>query len=161
MDASRPVRIIGLGNSWRGDDAVGLLAARRLRDRVGGPVAVLEAEMIGVDLLDLLKDARMVIVIDAACSGAAPGTIHRLDASDSPIALRSESRSTHGMNPAETIELARVLGVLPPTVIVYGIEVDDTEVGHPLSPAVVRSVEEVVERVVQETEAAACMNFTS
>ena len=82
---SSSVRIIGLGNELRGDDAVGLLAARRLRQAVGNRAEVIEAEMAGVDLIELMEGARVVILIDAARSGKNPGMIHRLDASDSKV----------------------------------------------------------------------------
>jgi hydrogenase maturation protease len=145
----------------RGDDAVGLLAARRLRERVGARTEVIEAEMAGVEILELMNDARVVILIDAAHSGQVPGMIHRLDASAGPIGPRLFAHSTHAMSPAETLELARALGVLPPTVIVYGVEIGDTTAGRPLSPAVARALEDVVERVALESEAAACMNSIS
>ena len=67
------IRIIGLGNELRGDDAVGLQIARRLRQTVGNCTEVIEAEMAGVDLIELMKGARVVILIDAARSGKKPG----------------------------------------------------------------------------------------
>jgi hydrogenase maturation protease len=158
---SQPIRIIGLGNALRGDDAVGLLAARRLSSRVGERTHVIEAEMAGMEILDLMTDARVVILIDAVQSGQGPGTIHRLDASAGPIGSRLVSHSTHAMSPADTIELARTLGVLPPIVILYGVEVGDTGAGRSLSPEVARSLDEVVERVWRESEAAACTNSIS
>lgn len=47
---------------------------------------VVEAEMAGVEILELMAGARAVMLIDAAREGQAPGTIHRLDASAGPIA---------------------------------------------------------------------------
>ena len=69
--------IIGVGNDWRGDDAVGLVAARCLRASVSG-VRVLELDGDPGTLLDAWASAGEAIVIDAVRSGAAPGTIHRL-----------------------------------------------------------------------------------
>ncbi|MCS6897681.1 MAG: hypothetical protein NZM29_06865, partial [Nitrospira sp.] len=43
LRSSSPIRIIGIGNEMRGDDAVGLLAARRLREMLGERSAVVEA----------------------------------------------------------------------------------------------------------------------
>lgn len=42
---------------------------------------------------------------------------------------------------------------------VDGIEAEDTEAGQPLSPPVARALDEVVERILRESEALACMNF--
>lgn len=150
---SSSIRIIGLGNEFRGDDAVGLLTARRLRQEFGYCVDVLEAEMAGVDLVDLMKGANVVILIDAACSGQDPGTIHRLDGSAGSISTPIFPRSSHAIGTAEALELARAMGVLPATVIVYGVEVANTEVGRPLSPTVAKVLEQVVDRIVQDCEA--------
>jgi hydrogenase maturation protease len=150
---SSRIRIIGLGNGMRGDDAVGLLVAHRLRQEIGDRVDVVEAEMAGVDLVELMKGANVVFLIDAARSGQAPGTIHRLDGSAGSISAPIFPRSSHAVGTADALELARAMGVLPATVIVYGVEVENTEVGRPLSSAVAKVLEQVVGRIVQDCEA--------
>jgi hydrogenase maturation protease len=150
---SSAIRIIGLGNGMRGDDAVGLLAARRLRQEVGDRAEVIEAEMAGVELIELMKGAHSVVLIDAARSGQASGTIHRLDASAGPIGAKIFPRSSHAFGTIDALELARAMGILPATVIVYGIEADNTEAGQPLSPSVAKALDQVVQQVVQECEA--------
>lgn len=150
---SSSIRIIGLGNEFRGDDGVGLMAARRLRQEVGNHVQVIEAEMAGVDLMELMKGACTVILIDAARSGQAPGTVHRLDASVSPIGGQIFPRSSHALGTVDALELARAMGVLPATVIVYGVEAGNTEAGQPLSPLVGTALEQVVDQIVQDCEA--------
>lgn len=155
------VRVIGIGNEWRGDDAVGLLAARRLHGVLGERAEVVEAGVAGVELLEVMKGAGTVFLIDAVRSGEAPGTIHRLDASAGPVAPALFPRSTHAVGVAEVLELARMLGVLPTKVIVYGIEAGDTEVGHPLSTQVSHVLNEVVQLILKEVEASACTNSIS
>jgi hydrogenase maturation protease len=147
------IRIIGLGNFMRGDDAIGLLVARRIRQEVGDRVEVIEAEMAGVDIVELMKGARVAILIDAARSGQSPGIIHRLDASSGPIGVQMFPHSSHALGLSEALELARVMGVLPETVIVYGVEAGNTESGQPLSPPVADALDDVVDRIVQECEA--------
>lgn len=147
------IRIIGLGNVMRGDDAVGLLAAGRLRQEVGERAEVIEAEMAGVDIVELVKGVRVAILIDAVRSGQSPGIIHRLDASTGPIGVGMFPHSSHALGLSEALELARAMGVLPETVIVYGIEVGNTEAGRPLSPPVAKALDEVVGLVIQECDA--------
>ncbi len=137
----------------RGDDAVGLLAARRIRQQAGDKVEVIEAEMAGVDLVELMDGAQAVILIDAARSGQAPGTIHRLDASARPISGRMIPRSSHALGTVDALELARAMGALPAAVIVYGVEAGNTEAGQPLSPAVAKALDQVVDRIIQDCEA--------
>lgn len=150
---SSTIRIIGLGNGMRGDDAVGLMAARRIRQELGDKVEVIEAEMAGVDLIELMKGAHSVILIDAARSGQAPGSVHRLDASVSPIGGQVFPRSSHAIGVSEAIELARAMDVLPTTVIVYGVEVGNTEIGQPLSPPMGEALDQVLKQIIQECEA--------
>ena len=126
--------VVGIGNAARGDDAAGLIAARRLDG--------LEHEGDPVGLLDAWRDAEVAVVIDAVRSGAPPGTVHRFDASRSPLpaALLRSSTSTHAVGLAEAIELGRALARLPPRLIVYGIEGERFDAGAGLTPAVAAAV---------------------
>ena len=128
--------IIGVGNAARGDDAAGLIAARRL----GG----LEHEGDPVALLDVWRGADVAVVIDAVSSGADPGTVHRFDATSAPLPARLRgSTSSHALGLAEAIELGRTLGRLPGRLLVYGIEGERFEAGTELTPAVAAAVEAV------------------
>ena len=142
--------IIGLGNEYRRDDAVGLVVARRLREAAPESVLVLEETGEGAALLESWQDADTVILIDAVQSGAAPGTVHRLDAHAQPIAKKFFRFSTHAFGLAEAVELARALGRLPPRLVVYGVEGKSFEAGIGLSPAVEAATQVVVERVLGE-----------
>ena len=142
--------VIGLGNEYRRDDAVGLVVARRLREAAPASVLVLEETGEGASLLESWQDADTVILIDAVQSGAAPGTVHRLDASAKPIAREFFRFSTHAFGLAEAVELARALGRLPPRLIVYGIEGKSFEAGVGLSPEVEAAAQVVVEWVLGE-----------
>jgi hydrogenase maturation protease len=142
------VLVVGVGNVLRGDDGAGPAVARRLRER---GVAARELTGEGVGLVALFEDAPAVVLVDCVRSGAAPGTVHRFDVSDAalPAGLRGSS-STHAVGAAEAIELARVLGRLPARLIVYGIEGARFDAGAPLSDAVARAVDAVVDRVAGE-----------
>jgi hydrogenase maturation protease len=142
-----PVLIIGLGNDCRGDDAVGLLAARELRGSSRGRFAVCEHQGDGLALLDLWDTRGVVILIDAVRSGSNPGTIHRFDATTKMLPSAAWSQSTHAFGVGEAIELARALKRLPSRLIVYGIESRNFTAGSAVSPAVERAIPKVVRRV--------------
>lgn len=142
--------IIGLGNEYRRDDAVGLVVARRLREAAPEPVQVVEESGEGAGLIESWQGADTVILIDAVHSGAKPGTVHRIDAHARPIAKKFFRFSTHAFGVAEAVELARALGRLPPRLIVYGVEGKSFEAGVGLSPEVEVAAREVVERVLVE-----------
>jgi len=145
-----PTLIIGLGNEYRRDDAVGLVVARRVREAAPESVRVLEESGEGAGLMESWQDADAVILIDAVHSGAKPGTLHRLDAHAQPIAKKFFRFSTHAFGLAEAVELARALGRLPPQLIVYGVEGKSFEAGVGLSPEVAAAAQGVVKRVLGE-----------
>jgi len=147
------LRVVGLGNAMRGDDAVGLIVARHLREllpaadvieRSGEPAGLLEA---------LGEGAEAVVLVDAVLSGGLPGEVHRLDASDVALPIAA-SASTHGLGLAETIELGRALGRLPARLLVYGIEGRSLELGAPLSPEVASAAVVVAAEIRQLLEEA-------
>jgi hydrogenase maturation protease len=150
--APAPVLVIGIGNALRGDDAAGLLAARRLRERArAGGVVVREQEGEAIGLIEQWADAEAAVLIDAVRSGAPPGTIHRVDASREPVpALLAGSYSTHAIGVGEAIELARELGRLPGRLVLYGIEGLCFEAGAALSQEVAAVLDELADTVLAE-----------
>jgi hydrogenase maturation protease len=147
----RGVVVIGVGNALRGDDAVGLEVVRRLSDlhREGG-IEVVAHRDAPVALVDRWERAAAVVLIDSMRSHAGPGTTTRIDASSEPIPIPLGATSSHGVGVAEAIELARVLGILPPTVVVYGVEGACYQAGAPLSASVAAAVDEVAGAVCRE-----------
>lgn len=142
--------MLGIGNAWQGDDAAGLVTARRLRERSLADVDVRELEGEPVSLVEAWGGAEWVFVVDAVRSGAAPGTVHRLDATEAPLPATLSAASTHTLGVGEAIELARALGRLPARIVLYGIEAESIAAGADLTPAVARGVDEAVERLLEE-----------
>ncbi len=125
------VLVLGIGNDFRGDDAVGLLAARELEAMHLPHVNVVESRGDGVRLMQLWKGYPAVLVIDAVHSGAPAGTLHRLDVSHNPIPAKFLCTSSHQFGVAEAIETARSLEELPEQVIVFGVEIEHCVAGEP------------------------------
>lgn len=145
--------VIGVGNEYRSDDAVGLLVARRLKWRARDDVAVVERSADGAALMEAWKGANTVVLIDAVNSGADAGTIHRIEAHAQPIPQRFFRFSTHAFSVAEAIELARALNQLPRRLILYGIEGANFGAGIELSIEIQRAEEEVARRILAELQA--------
>jgi hydrogenase maturation protease len=154
-DSSVPL-VIGIGNTFRSDDGVGIWVARRLRHEISRGVSILEATGEGGALLEAWKGAASVFLLDAMRSGAAPGTIHRFDAAVEPIRAKFFRTSSHAFGVGEAVELARALNQLPPHLIIYGIEGANFGPGVELSAVVLRSAAEVCERLLSE----ACFSRT-
>jgi hydrogenase maturation protease len=122
--------VIGVGNDFRGDDAAGLIAARRLRES-GFPVEEHQGDVAA--LIEWWKGAGGLILIDAVAPRGMPGTIYRLDASTAPLDRELFNTSTHAFSLADAVELSRTLGTLPPHVLVFGIEAGNISMGVGLS----------------------------
>jgi hydrogenase maturation protease len=136
--------IVGIGNPDRGDDAAGRAAAAGLRVRGAKGLRVIENDGETTALLARFSEADEVILIDAALSGAAPGTVGRFDVTEAPLPAGRFGISTHGFGLAEAIELARALGCLPRRCVVYAIEGRSFALGERMSPDVETAVEAVI-----------------
>jgi hydrogenase maturation protease len=147
------LRVVCVGNRWRSDDAVGLEVAARLRGALPDGVELVEHEGEPTALLAAWEDAEAAWVVDAVAAGAPPGTIHRLDASESPLPAEAFRTSTHHVGLAEAVELGRALGRLPSRVVVYGVEGASFAVGDGLTDAVAAAVGTVADAVLGEVAA--------
>ncbi|MBM3880574.1 MAG: hydrogenase maturation protease [Verrucomicrobia bacterium] len=144
--------VIGMGNLHRSDDAAGRWVARQLvADRVPG----LLVHECGGELAGLLAawaNAQRVVVVDALQSGARPGTLRRWDPHAQTLPPGRFPCSTHDLGLAEAVDIARVLGQLPPQLVIYGIEGNRFTHGTALSPAVAVAVPRAAHRVRREIE---------
>ncbi|HEY9079495.1 hydrogenase maturation protease [Magnetovibrio sp.] len=136
--------IIGVGNALRGDDGAAAAVVARLRtDDI--PAYVFDGD--GAELMEMWQGQGRVIVIDAALSGAPPGTLHRFEANFEELPRNFFRHSTHQFGVAEAVEMARTLGRLPGELIVYGIEGARFDLGAPLSPGVEQGVYNAVAQI--------------
>jgi hydrogenase maturation protease len=142
--------VIGVGNEFRGDDAAGRVAARRLAELATPDLAVLESSGEALSLMERWSGAARAIVIDASSTGLPPGNVQRFDASHEALPSHYFHTSTHAFSVAEAIEMARSLGELPASVIVFAIEGESFEHGTGLTPSAEIGVSEVVQRILTE-----------
>lgn len=139
--------VLGLGNELAGDDAVGIVAARRVRERVGDDVDVIESSASGLALLELLSGYDRAVILDAIRTGdAAVGAVVEMDLSE---VGRVVAPSLHRSGLAELAAVAQRTGLpFPASATVLAVEVADPfTLGAPMSPAVAEAVDRLVERV--------------
>jgi hydrogenase maturation protease len=136
-----------LGSRYRGDDAVGLLVADRLR---AAGAAVLECDDEPTRLLDAWAGLDLVVIVDAVSSGVAAGTVHRVEAGEGPLPRDLGLASTHAFSVPDALELGRALGRAPRRVVVIGVEGKAFGMGDPVTPAVAAALDGVAEAVLAE-----------
>jgi hydrogenase maturation protease len=151
--------VLGMGNPILSDDGVGLLVADRLRESpLPDSVEVVQSEVGGLRLLELVRGFTRVIIIDAlmspAESGRRPGEVHRYEAKDFKGGHRYGSAHSIGLDTA--LEIGHKLGYdMPAEVTVFAIEAEDVETfGEELSPPVAAAAERVFALVREEVGAA-------
>ena len=145
------VLVLGLGNTILTDDGVGIYAARLVRERVDDfCVAVKEASMGGLELLELMRGFKRVILVDAIFTGnSSPGSLVRMKAEE----LRSGSAlSRHQISLPEALGLAESLNIeVPKEIIIYGIEAQDVYTfSESCTPEIEKSLPDVADAIVQE-----------
>lgn len=149
---ARPIRVVGVGSPL-GDDAVAWEVIERLRKHQAWPGEIeFHAVEGGQRLLDVLDGRGSLILIDALAPGGNPGSMLRFTWPSGDLeALRPGS--THDLRPAEALQLAASLGVLPARVIIWGIEGDGFEPQAGISAAVAAAVPKLIESLAAELEA--------
>jgi hydrogenase maturation protease len=142
--------LIGVGHEGRRDDAAGVRAARLVRALLWPRARVIECAGAATTLLEAWQGEPVVMVVDAMSSGSPAGTVRRLDASREPLRAELFRGSTHGLGLAEAVELARSLGQLPPSLVIFGIEGEDFGLGTRLSYPVECAVREAALLISEE-----------
>jgi len=167
--------VLCLGNDLIADDALGIVAARRLCRRLAalgparptgpafdpaatvrafdhpraGTVEVVETSLTGMYLLEAVVGASRLIVVDTVVTGSAePGTVAVLGESD--FAAVTWGGSPHYVGLFEAVGLARSLGLeVPAEVAIVAVEAGDyLTVGGGMTPPVGAAVPAVVEEVL-------------
>jgi hydrogenase maturation protease len=144
--------VIGLGNPLVTDDSVGLRVVEQLRGELAerSDVTVDEDYWGGLRLMERMIGFDRVIVVDAICTGAAPGTIHRLKTSDIPT---QRSASAHDVNLPMALAFGRQAEVALPCdeqIVLIGIEAEDViNFSETCTPAVAAAVPVAVQEVLE------------
>ncbi|MCK4237085.1 MAG: hydrogenase maturation protease [Candidatus Krumholzibacteria bacterium] len=141
--------VLGLGNTVLRDDGVGVYAARILKGRVSGSADVVEAELAGFNLLEMMNGYDRVFVIDSIqLEGEDPGTVFRIRPDDLRITPRLAS--FHDIDIVTALELGRRLDLkMPDEVVIYAVQVEDMVT---LEEGCLPSVERVIPALVAEIE---------
>jgi hydrogenase maturation protease len=143
--------VLGLGNPILKDDSVGLRVAQLLRPLLADEsnIEIDEDYWGGLRLMERMVGFDRVIIIDAICTGAKPGTIHRLSPGDVPT---QHSASAHDVNLPTALEIGRHAGAhLPESedITLIGVEAVDVQTfDETLSPEVEASLSLAVESVL-------------
>jgi len=141
-------RVIGLGNTLRRDDGVGIHVARALAAGTAG-LDVVEAGTCGFALVELMHGWDRVVLVDAAdLPGVAPGSLTWLD----PEAYGASGPlwSVHGFDLPTALRFGTRIGCrMPREVHVLAVQVADASTfDEALTPVVAATVPRAVDAIL-------------
>ena len=142
--------VLGLGNEYAGDDAVGVLAVRALRGKLAGGADVVESAASGLALLEVFAGYDRAVIADSIRTGRSPaGTIVEVRLADLGLAT---APSLHQAGIPELAAVARRLGMgFPDRTRVLAVEVAGPLMfGAPLSEPVAAAIAPLGRRVLEQ-----------
>lgn len=147
------LRIIGIGSPF-GDDQLGWEVVKLLEKCLNlVPFIPSQLQLIccdrpGMYLLELMRGANTVFLIDAVVTGAVYGTLHRFE--NQEIEAISSPLSSHALGVAYAIKMGRALDELPLKVILYGIEIGDIHHQSRLSTLIIPAIKTLSKQITND-----------
>ncbi|ANE83071.1 peptidase M52 [Mycobacterium adipatum] len=145
--------MVGCGNLLRGDDGVGPVLVRHLWE-LGVPdgAQIVDGGTAGMDTAFRMRGAGRVVIVDAAATGATPGTVYRVPGEEFAELPPLQGLHTHSFRWDHAIAFARwALGeACPDDITVFLIEVSGIDYGADLSGPVQAGMHTVIDVIERE-----------
>ena len=143
--------VLGLGNALRGDDGIGPAVIEWL-DRQDLPPGVepIDGGTSGLDIVSILMGRERAFIVDAANFGRAPGEWVRFTPDVAQLKGNDATLSLHSAGFADALALGAALNVLPPSIVIYGVQPQSLDWSPRLSDVVQAAVAEVGQAILAE-----------
>ena len=143
--------VLGVGNLLMSDEGIGLRVLERLVTTYHVPeeVLVLDGGTLGLDLLYYLEGKTNLLLVDAIEANKEPGFIVRLEGDQVPARL-SLKISPHQIGITDMLFAAKLKGIFPPNIVLWGIQPEKVEIGLDLSSTLQGKVDYLVAQVIHE-----------
>ncbi len=144
-----PRLILGIGNEYCGNDALGIIIARRLKQKIPD-YNLLTGAFTGIDFLEAIENYDEVIVIDSIYAPEfKPGTVRQIKLEE--FAGFMGLSFIHSMNLATAIEVGRQLQFpLPEKMKIFGITVDRKGmIGEQPDPEIIKEIDQIAEKIIE------------
>jgi hydrogenase maturation protease len=146
LESRKRILVLALGNDLMGDDGVGHVVAKILRQQLGEEVAILESAAAGFELMELLEGYERALIVDAITTGNnSPGTVLQCSPDEFP---GHNAWSAHYAGLPEIMQLANRLQIsFPREIRVLAMEINpvsETYIG--LSDQIIIAVPEFLKQ---------------
>lgn len=149
--------VAGIGNKYMGDDGFGPRVIEELLTReLPESVEARDVGLCGITLAPDLGDYDFIIFADAVNTGGKLGTVYHtvIRAEEvegmTPGGPNPFNISIHEARLEELLSFAKTIGTLPPTIVVVGCEVHDTQLGEEMSQEVASAIYSAVKIILDE-----------
>lgn len=145
------ILVLGVGNFLLQDEGIGIHVVREIETHYtfSEEITLMDGGTLGMRLLGYIEEADYMIVADTFCDNKPPGTLTRIsmDELNKKVAAKN---SMHQVSFLDTLSHARLLGVLPRTVLV-GCEPENIQPwGSELTAPVAAAKPKMVKMIIQE-----------
>ncbi|MCP4292577.1 MAG: hydrogenase maturation protease [bacterium] len=148
------MKIFAVGNSFYGDDGVGVAVLERIREANTFPGAELfDASTDALALLDKFTPGELNVIIDAAEMGLEPGEVAAFKPDEVKVKIQSDHLSMHGFGLGETFQMAERLGTMPEKVLIVGVQPARIEINQGLSEPVKAALPRIISLIEAEATA--------
>ena len=135
LSSSKKFAVIGLGNTLRRDDGIGIVILEALLNSFRKPgIDYLNFGIASFDLIYKLQEYDAVLLIDGIDAGLAPGELKIFELKDIAYVSKEAPVSTHEFDLKSLFELYKRFE-LKSKIYVVGIQAQDTSYGEGLSEA--------------------------
>lgn len=118
------ILILGIGNLLWSDEGFGVRAVEELARTYEFPanVTIMDGGTQGLALIPYIRDANVLVILDAVDYGREPGAILRVEDAEVPKFLGAKKLSLHQTGFQEVLALAELLGEYPENVLLIGVQ---------------------------------------
>ncbi len=148
-DQESKTLILGVGNLLLSDEGVGLQVVEKLTATYDLPenVTTLDGGTLGMDLLYYLEGVDNLLIIDAVEMSKEAGAVLRMEGDEVPSFL-SLKMSPHQIGVPDMLFAAKLKGIFPPNLVLWGVQPGSLEIGLELSDVVAAQVDVLVGEIV-------------
>ena len=153
---SKKVAVIGIGNTLRRDDGIGIIVLESLLEFYKREdIDYFNFSGASFDLLYRIKSYDVVLLIDGINAGLNVGQLLISELKDIEYKIDNSATSTHELNLKDIFEFSKKLGIKT-KIYVAGIQVGDTSFGEGLSDALKNKEKGIIKKIRAFIDQAIC-----
>ena len=146
-NSSKDIAIIGLGNTLRRDDGIGIHILAILEDQLKqNGVKFLNFGIASFGLINYITDFKKVLLIDAMDAGLAPASLKIFRLNEASCQIKENKFSSHELSLSDLLGLCSALSVSA-DVHIAGVQVKDTSYGLEMTGELERSKSRIAEEI--------------